>query len=152
MISTTRSWATLTVLVFASACQADVYITEPIAETYWKIGKRADIRWSLTAPTAKTDVATIYLVGGEPMAYKRLNTLGENVVLGSHRLIIPSVPDVNCGNTCAIEFLIVDKKLDYYSHNFTISDTGAPPSVPSPSPAAVVTTDKAGPGKWPLIF
>ncbi|KAF9183227.1 hypothetical protein BGZ50_004381 [Haplosporangium sp. Z 11] len=148
MISTIRSWAFLTVLVFVSTCLADVYIKNPFADTNWKIGKRAEIRWHLTTPTAKTDVATIYLVGGDPKAYKRLVTLEENVILGSHKLTIPSVPDVNCGNTCAIQFMVDGGGFDYYSHSFTISGTGAPSSIPSPSPAAVATTDKSGPGKY----
>ncbi|KAF9986853.1 hypothetical protein BGZ65_005977 [Modicella reniformis] len=114
-------------LAYISTCLADVWITGPIADTHWKIGAPAEVRWRLTSSTARQEVATVYLVGGDPMAYKRLETLGKDVVLGGHKLVIPKVPNVECGSSCAIEFWVNEKsgKGDYYSHCFNISITGA---------------------------
>jgi len=38
--------------------------------THWIIGRSAEIRWRLSAPTAKEDTATIYLVGGGKKQYQ----------------------------------------------------------------------------------
>ncbi|KAG0196327.1 hypothetical protein BGX28_010295 [Mortierella sp. GBA30] len=134
MIPAIRTLTLLTVLAYSSKCLADVWSTDPVAETYWKIGAPAEIHWTLQSPTSKAQVATIFLVGGDYTAYKRLETLGKDIVLGTHKLFLSKVPNVDCGSSCAIEFLLDKDKGDYYTHNFTISATGA---------AAASTSDKS---------
>ncbi|KAF9960990.1 hypothetical protein BGZ72_005293 [Mortierella alpina] len=126
MMSMTRTLGLAAVLAYSSTCFAAVWSTDPVAETHWKIGAPADIHWKLNSPTSKADNATIYLVGGDYTAYKRLATLGKDVVLGTHKLTVPKVPDVACGASCALEFVIESGPGigDFYSHNFTISTTG----------------------------
>ncbi|KAG0257410.1 hypothetical protein BGZ95_005243 [Linnemannia exigua] len=124
----------LAALALASTAYADVLSSNPIEGTHWKIGSSAQIRWRLNKPTSKDDYATIYLVGGDPAAYKRLKTLGTKVRLGDHTLDIPEVEDWDCLGTCAIEWVVLgedDKanKGDFYSHVFSITATGeAPPT------------------------
>ncbi|KAG0242269.1 hypothetical protein B0O80DRAFT_499454 [Mortierella sp. GBAus27b] len=142
MITFTRALSFATVLAYASTSLADVWISHPIADTQWKIGAPAEIRWRLTSPTSKQDVATVYLVGGDYTAYKRLETLGKDVVLGDHKLAIPKVPSVDCGSSCAVEFWINDGpgKGDHYSHTFTLSNSGAAPANSSTSASGTKST------------
>ncbi|KAI1321761.1 hypothetical protein EDD11_000037 [Mortierella claussenii] len=123
----TRALALFSALAYAATCTADVLCTNPVADTQWQIGGPAVIHWRLNAPTAKTDIATIYLVGGNSSAYQRIETLGKNVVLGEHKWTIPKVSATTCGSTCAIEFVIESGpgKGDHYSHPFTIAPPGA---------------------------
>ncbi|KAF9310405.1 hypothetical protein BG003_008574 [Podila horticola] len=79
----------------------------------------------------------------DPTAYRRLATLGKSIVLGTHKLTIPKIPNVSCGNTCAIEFFVDmegDEK-DFYSHPFTISATG----VATISATSGIIADKSAP-------
>ncbi|KAK3829027.1 MAG: hypothetical protein J3Q66DRAFT_410538 [Benniella sp.] len=146
MIPPTRALSLLTVLAYTSTCLADVWVTGPIADTHWKVGSPAEIRWRLTSPTSKQDVATVYLVGGDYTAYKRLETLGKDVVLGHHKLVIPKVPTADCGSSCAIEFVIKDGpgKGDYYSQSLILSTLSVSGSASSTS----ATTSASG-GKSP---
>ncbi|GJJ70370.1 hypothetical protein EMPS_02719 [Entomortierella parvispora] len=160
MIPTTRSLTLLAAALAActSTVVADVWSTDPVEGTEWKIGAPAKVKWQLKSPTSQTDVATIYLVGGDSTAYKRLATLGENVVLGdhdgihSHNLVIAKVPEVACGSQCAIEFEIASQiankqRGDYYSHPFTISATGDTVAKGTAAAAggSAVVTDKSAP-------
>ncbi|KAF9931708.1 hypothetical protein BGZ75_000181 [Mortierella antarctica] len=126
MMSMTRTLGLIAVLAYSTTCLAAVWSTDPVAETRWKIGAPADIHWKLNSPTSKADNATIYLVGGDYTAYKRLATLGKGITLGTHKLTVPKVPNVDCGASCALEFVIDSGPGigDFYSHNFTISATG----------------------------
>ncbi|KAF9930726.1 hypothetical protein FBU30_000104 [Linnemannia zychae] len=142
----TSALALLSALALISTTNAAVLSSNPTAITLWKIGSPAQIRWRLTSPTPKNHVATIYIVGGDYTAYKRLATLGTNVELGKHTLDIPKVPDVNCLDTCAIEFVVTDEDgnvkedpNDFYSHSFTISSTG------EAGPASAAVADKSSP-------
>ncbi|KAF9904031.1 hypothetical protein EC991_003129 [Linnemannia zychae] len=133
----------LAALALASTAYADVLSSNPTAATHWKIGAPTQIRWRLSDPIGKDDIATIYLVGGNPAAYDRLVTLATKYRLGDHTLDIPQVPDVDCLDTCAIEFLVLEKdgktpKKDYYSHVFSITATGE-------APASAAVADKSAP-------
>ncbi|KAF9209338.1 hypothetical protein BGZ49_005032 [Haplosporangium sp. Z 27] len=140
MIPPTRTLAFMTLLAFASTCVADVNSIDPTAPTRWTIGGNAEIHWTLTSPTAKTDIVDIYLVGGDYAAFKRIADLGKDITLGNHKLVIDKVPDVSCGSTCAIEFVLKSPgQGDYYSHNFTIAAAGA-----STAPASSNSTSLAG--------
>ncbi|KAF9089104.1 hypothetical protein BGX29_009768 [Mortierella sp. GBA35] len=143
MIPVAGTLTLLSALALASTVYADVLSTNPVEGTHWTIGEPASIKWTLTSPTSKKDKATIYLVGGDYKAYQRLETLDKEIVLGEnkHSLKIEKVPDVKCKDTCAIEFVVVDKdgnSYDYYSHNFTISAAGDTPS-------ATAVADKSAP-------
>ncbi|KAG0050257.1 hypothetical protein BGZ83_004966 [Gryganskiella cystojenkinii] len=150
MVLTPRCFALLavTLAAFTSTATADVWSTNPVEGTEWKIGAPVRFKWMLKPPTSKQDVVTIYLVGGDPIAYKRLATLGKNVTLGEHSLTLPEVPNVTCGSQCALEFE-VEKTLsnglrgDYYSHPFTISVTGD--TVVKAAAGAATTADKSAP-------
>ncbi|KAF9427266.1 hypothetical protein BGZ94_005217 [Podila epigama] len=146
MISTRLcSFAIVVSTAFVSTCMADIWATNPTATTQWVIGKPAEIRWRLTSPTAKTDTATIYLVGGDYTAYQRIEILAKGVVLGTHKLTIPKVPKVSCQSSCALEFWLDGEGMtgDYYSHNFTISATAAP--LATASATSGIMTDKSAP-------
>ncbi|KAF9964386.1 hypothetical protein BGZ70_006547 [Mortierella alpina] len=162
-MSMTRTLGLIAVLTYSTTCLAAVWSTDPVAETHWKIGAPADIHWKLNSPTSKKDNATIYLVGGDYTAYKRLATLGKGVVLGTHKLTVPKVPEVDCGASCALEFVIESGPGmgDFYSHNFTISTTGlaipgnycklinltiqTPPTIAAPKNPSQTGTAPAGP-------
>ncbi|KAI7824385.1 hypothetical protein BC939DRAFT_528581 [Gamsiella multidivaricata] len=142
MILTTRASFLLAALAYTSTCLADVWSTDPTATTHWKIGSSAEIHWRLSAPTSKQDVVTIFLVGGDPAAYKRLGTLGKDVVLGDHKLTVSKVPNVSCGSSCALEFWIADGpgRGDYYTHTFTISTEGVAAANGTAAAIAIVPT------------
>ncbi|KAF9127072.1 hypothetical protein BGW39_006111 [Mortierella sp. 14UC] len=134
----------LSALTLASTAYANVLSSNPTAVTHWKIGSSTQIRWRLSRPTAKDDIATIYLVGGDPAAYKRLETLATNVRLGDHTLDIPKVSEADCLDTCAIEFVVHNKdgktvKGDHYSHVFSITTSG------EALPASAAVADKSAP-------
>ncbi|KAG0361730.1 hypothetical protein BG005_007436 [Podila minutissima] len=138
-----RLFSIAAVVAYASTCAADVLSSNPVADTHWVIGSSTEIRWRLSSPTAKSDTATIFLVGGDYTAYARLETLAKSVVLGTHKLTIPKVPNVSCGNSCAIEFWLDGEAIgrDFYSHNFTISATG----VTTTSATSSIVADKSAP-------
>ncbi|KAG0035624.1 hypothetical protein BGZ82_005209 [Podila clonocystis] len=133
------------IAAYASTCAADVLSSNPVAGTSWVIGRPAEIRWRLSSPTAKNDTATIFLVGGDHTAYTRLETLATSVVLGTHKLIIPKVPNISCGDSCALEFWLDGEGRvgDFYSHSFAISVTG----VVTISATSGIIADKSAPGK-----
>ncbi|KAF9109897.1 hypothetical protein BGX27_007019 [Mortierella sp. AM989] len=153
MVPTTRAFTLLAVLAYTTTCVADVWMSNPTAgkklfHTQWTIGTPARIKWRLTSPTSKEDVANIYLVGGDYKAYKRIKTLGEGIVLGSHKLDIPKVPNVDCMSSCAIEIWIGSGqgKGDFYSHNFTIAIHGATSNSADKATSAIgVNTQPNGP-------
>ncbi|KAI9235105.1 MAG: hypothetical protein BYD32DRAFT_489168 [Podila humilis] len=139
-----RLFSIAAVVAYASTCAAEILSSHPIDTTHWVIGSSVEIRWRLSSPTAKEDTATIYLVGGDYTAYKRLETLAKSIVLGEHTLVIPKVPNVSCGSSCAIEFWL-DREVpvrDFYSHNFTISATA---SVAITAATSGIVTDKSAP-------
>ncbi|KAG0093261.1 hypothetical protein BGZ93_005617 [Podila epicladia] len=138
-----RLFSIAAVAAYASTCAADVWSSNPVADTHWVIGSSAEIRWRLSSPTAKEHTATIFLVGGDHTAYTRLETLAKSVVLGSHKLTILKVPNVSCGSSCALEFLLDGDATvrDFYSHNFTISATG----VATASATSGIVADKSAP-------
>ncbi|KAF8940619.1 hypothetical protein BGZ58_005578 [Dissophora ornata] len=142
MTPLTHTLSLLAVLAYTSTCIADVWTVDPTANSLWTIGEPVQIRWRLSPPTAKTDIATIFLVGGDSIAYKRLEVLGKDVHLGDHALTVPKVPSVTCGSSCAIEILIENGpgKGDYYTHNFTISAAAGGASAASSSAADKSTT------------
>ncbi|KAG0378413.1 hypothetical protein BGX24_003906 [Mortierella sp. AD032] len=139
----------ISALALASTAYADVMSSNPTAATHWKFGTSTQIRWRLTSPTSKDDYATIYLVGGNPAAYKRIKALGTKVRLGDHTLDIPEVSDWDCLDTCAIEWVVIGEdgtttKGDHYSHVFSITATGEAPPVSNTTVAdnsAPVVTD-----------
>ncbi|KAF9974338.1 hypothetical protein BGZ73_002257 [Actinomortierella ambigua] len=110
----------LAITSLASACFADVFITSPTADSRWAIGGKSVVTWKVREPSKGTEVADIYLVGGNYQSYKRLETLGKRVPLSRKKIVIPAVSSSQCGSTCAIEVRVVDGG-DYYSHNFTIA-------------------------------
>ncbi|KAF9356751.1 hypothetical protein BGX26_004813 [Mortierella sp. AD094] len=146
MIPTTRGLALLTVLAYTSTCFADVWTTNPTAQTVWTIGEPAEIQWQLKPNNSKADIANITLVGGDYTAYQPILLLGANIVLGIHKLPIAKVPNVSCGSSCALQFLIKDGpgKGYYYTHNFTIAAPGAAPATTTGSDK--VTTPVPVPG------
>ncbi|KAG0031594.1 hypothetical protein BGZ81_000940 [Podila clonocystis] len=138
-----RLFSIVAIAAYASTCAADVLSSNPVAGTSWVIGRPAEIRWRLSSPTAKNDTATIFLVGGDHTAYTRLETLATSVVLGTHKHIIPKVPNVSCGDSCALEFWLdgEGKVGDFYSHSFAISVTG----VVTISATSGIIADKSAP-------
>ncbi|KAG0345118.1 hypothetical protein BG004_003949 [Podila humilis] len=150
MVST-RLMSMAALVAYASTCAAEVSTSIPVASTRWVIGEPAEIRWRLSSPISKEDTATIYLVGGDYTAYTRLETLVKSIRLGEHKLKIPKVPNVQCGGSCAIEFLL-DRNItprDFYSHNFTISATATTTTtastVPVTSATSGIVADKSAP-------
>ncbi|KAG0233178.1 hypothetical protein BGW42_007656 [Actinomortierella wolfii] len=132
-------FSVLTVASLATVAFADVWATSPTADTRWPIGGKAEITWKVKAPSKQTEVADVYIVGGDYRAYRRLATLGKNVPLSDKKLVIQSVPAVQCRDTCAIEFY-VGQGADFYSHNFTI----APAAELQPNPMSTVPLPGGG--------
>ncbi|OAQ30614.1 hypothetical protein K457DRAFT_124966 [Linnemannia elongata AG-77] len=130
----------LSALALASTISAAVLSSDPTADTRWKIGAPTKIRWRLSSPTPKDHLVTVYIVGGDPTAYKRYEPpLLSDTETGKHTWDIAKVPNVDCLDTCALEFIVYDLdgilQGDFYSHPFVISATGEAPQ----------TTDKSAP-------
>ncbi|KAF9141811.1 hypothetical protein BG015_001164, partial [Linnemannia schmuckeri] len=77
-------------------------------------------------------------------AYKRFEPpLVSDTQTGKHTWDISKVPNVDCLDTCALEFIVTDEvgnlQGDFYSHPFLISATGEAPET------AAVVVDKSAP-------
>ncbi|KAG9069143.1 hypothetical protein KI688_010038 [Linnemannia hyalina] len=133
----------LSALALASTTSAAVLSSGPTGDTRWKIGASTKIRWRLSSPTSKGDLVTIYIVGGDPKAYKRYEPpLLSDTEAGKHTWDIAKIPNVDCLDTCALEFIVSNRsgiQGDFYSHPFLISTTGKAPE------SATVVADKSAP-------
>ncbi|KAF9550712.1 hypothetical protein EC957_012029 [Mortierella hygrophila] len=134
----------LSALALASTTSAAVLSSDPTGDTRWKIGESTKIRWRLNSPTPKDHLLTIYIVGGDPKAYKRYEPpLVSDTETGKHTWDIAKIPNVDCLDTCALEFIVSDRsgipQGDFYSHPFFISATGEALG------SAAVVADKSAP-------
>lgn len=82
----------------------------------------------------------------DPTAYKRYEPpLLSDTETGKHTWDIAKVPNVDCLDTCALEFIVYDLdgilQGDFYSHPFVISATGEAPQ----------TADKSAPGNYRIF-
>lgn len=86
----------------------------------------------------------------DPTAYKRFEPpLLSDTETGKHTWDIAKVPNVDCLETCALEFIVSDRdgipQGNFYSHPFGITATGEPPQT------AAVVTDKSAPGTYRIF-
>ncbi|KAK5821938.1 hypothetical protein F5H01DRAFT_377778 [Linnemannia elongata] len=148
----------LSALALASTASAAVLSSDPTADTRWKIGAPIKIRWRLSSPTPKDHFVTVYIVGGDPTAYKRYEPpLLSDTETGKHTWDIAKVPNVDCLDTCALEFIVYDLdgilQGDFYSHPFVISATGeAPQTADKSAPVVAGSSQNAATPNGPVTL